>query len=299
MKRFILNTVIICSISFVLFFIVIYNANGYTDPYYLRFTTPKQQSLILGTSRAAQGLKPKIFKKQLGLDIYNYAFTVTHSPYGPVYLNSLKNKLDKNRNNNATFIITVDPWSISSITEDPNNVNDFRENELCLGNTSIVDANPNFSYIFNNLSGKYATIITNYKRKKYLHRNGWLEVSVRMDSASVESRIESKLKMYREYLRMHNFSDLRYQYLHKTIDYLREFGKVYLVRLPIHQKIMNIENELMPDFNDKMLSLEVFTDGYLDMTPLNNQFQYTDGNHLYKESSKLVSEKIASWIQKH
>jgi hypothetical protein len=298
MKKFIINTAVICSISLFLFFIVIYNTNGYTDPYYIKFTTPKQKSLIIGTSRAAQGLKPEIFKKKLDIDIYNYAFTVTHSPYGPVYLNSIKSKLDQNNKKNATFIVTVDPWSISSITKDPNNVKLFRENELCLANTSIVDAKPNFTYIFNNLSGKFATVITNYKRKEYVHENGWLEVSVSMDTASVEERIESKLKMYKEYLLIHNYSALRYEYLRETIKYLRKFGNVYLVRLPIHPKIMKIENELMPDFNEMMLNLKVFTNGYYDMTTLNRQYQYTDGNHLYKESSILVSENIANWIQK-
>ena len=31
--------------------------------------------------------------------------------------------------------------------------------------------------------------------------------------------------------------------------------------------------------------------------PNNSEYIYTDGNHLYKESGKIVTEKIAHWIK--
>lgn len=86
MKSRFLHKIIIFSIPLIVIFaIVLGQADGYTDPFYIRFTTPKQNNLILGTSRAAQGLQPDVFKDILETDVYNYAFTVTHSPYGPTY----------------------------------------------------------------------------------------------------------------------------------------------------------------------------------------------------------------------
>ncbi len=53
----------------------------------------------------------------------------------------------------------------------------------------------------------------------------------------------------------------------------------------------------MTDFNEKIQIIIPLTNGYFDMTKLKNEFRYTDGNHLYKESGKLVSTKIAEWIK--
>ncbi len=132
----------------------------------------------------------------------------------------------------------------------------------------------------------------------YLHTNGWLEISIPMDSASVNKRTKDKIQDYRAgILQDYKFSSLRLNYLYKTIDFLRNYGKVYIVRLPIHPKMMEIENEFMPDFNDIIKDIIPLTSGYMDMTVHNQAYRYIDGNHLYKESGKLVSEKIATWIK--
>jgi hypothetical protein len=71
-----------------------------------------------------------------------------------------------------------------------------------------------------------------------------------------------------------------------------------LVRLPVHQEIFKIEQKFMPSFNEKINELLPIADSYYDMTNENNNFLYTDGNHLYKESSKIVSKKISDFILK-
>ena len=95
MKRFILQLALILSVLIGCIFLVLNKADGGTDPFYIRFTTPKQQNLILGTSRAAQGLQPHVFDSICNVNFYNYSFTIAHSPYGPTYLNSIKKKLNK------------------------------------------------------------------------------------------------------------------------------------------------------------------------------------------------------------
>lgn len=272
-------------------------ADGHTDPFYIRFTTPKQHSLITGASRAAQGVRPEVFKELMGRDIYNYAFTNAHSPYGPAYLESIKKKLNPN-SQKGLFIVTVDPWSISSETEDPNNLAEFRENELCIANTSIVNVNPNFQYLINNLSGKYYQILLGNGGSMFLHKNGWLEVSVAMDAVAIKERTDEKVRSYRENsLPKYQYSSVRLEYLKKTVRFLKKHGEVYLVRLPVHERILQIEHKLMPDFNEKLEEVISLADGFYDMTPLNAAFQYTDGNHLYKESGEIATRKIIQWIQ--
>ncbi|RCW20428.1 hypothetical protein [Marinilabilia salmonicolor] len=299
MKRFLKKSIVFIVPIILTFIIYLGQADGYTDPFYIRFTTPKQDNLILGTSRAAQGLQPNIFKKILKKDIYNYAFTVAHSPFGPTYLNSIKKKLSK-KNQENIFIVTVDPWSISSTTKEPNDSLNFREIKLCLGNTPIVNMKPNYWYILNNLNDNFDKILNNQNSSMFLHENGWLEISIKMDSISVNQRINKKIEFYREQnLPKFKFSSLRLKYLKRTITFLNQYGKVFLVRLPVHEEMFKIEEKLMPDFDEKIKKIIPLTEGYLNMIPQNNNYEFTDGNHLYKASGKMVSKEIAEWIKKN
>mgnify|MGYP000926467929 CR=1 FL=1 len=101
---------------------------------------------------------------------------------------------------------------------------------------------------------------------------------------------------YEKYQKTYKFSQVRFEYLVKTIEYLNDYGDVYLVRLPISPRLMEIENSLMPDFNSKINEILIPTEGYLDLTTNNNLFDYTDGVHLYKESGKQVTDEISKWI---
>jgi hypothetical protein len=274
---------------------VFINASGQSDPFYKRFTTSRQNSLILGTSRAAQGILPIELKRILSKDIFNFSFTVSQSPFGPTYLNAIKKKLNTDIKN-GIFIITIDPWSISSTNDNPDDLSSFRELKLCLANTSTLNTTPNFNYLINSFNDKYYKLLYNYS-SMFLHDDGWLEISVDMDTEAVRKRIDRKINSYKKNtLPFYKFSKLRLNYLIKTIDYLSNHGEVYLVRLPMHPKMMEIENQFMPDFESKIFDAKIKALGYLDMTKLNSKFDYTDGNHLYKESGRLVSKLIAKWI---
>ena len=308
MRKFIFRILIFFVVIISLILFILSQANGYTDEFYIRFTTPLQENLILGTSRAAQSLQPDVFKEEMNLNIYNYAFTIAHSPYGPVYLESIKKKINP-KTKNGLFIITVDPWSISSETSNDNNLDDFRESSLCVGTTIRVDAKPNFQYLIKNLSGEYYTILLkslggkyhdsfSLHKPLYLHDNGWLEVTTDMDSLSIKKRTDNRIKLYREDDSMRlKYSSLRFEYLKNTILFLQNHGDVYLVRLPIHRELIEIEDNYMPKFNEMMIDVSQLTNGYFDMTPLNEQYVYIDGNHIHKDSGEKLSKDIISWIK--
>ncbi|HEX8278894.1 MAG TPA: hypothetical protein VF540_09375, partial [Segetibacter sp.] len=193
MKRFIKGLMLFSILPVSLIVLCFFLADGTIDTFYLRFTTPSQNSFILGTSRAAQGLQPDIidsFLNQNGFasKLFNYSFTVAHSPYGPVYYEAIRKKLDKNTQN-GIFIIAVDPWSISSGTKDPNDSTAFEENKLCLATTKAINSvRPNIDYLINSYAEPIFSIyikrIKNLLREPplVLHKNGWLEVKVNMDS---------------------------------------------------------------------------------------------------------------------
>ena len=296
MYRLISQTILFCSISFLLYLIILTNADGHTDPFYLRFTSSKQTNLILGTSRAAQGIQPTILDSILNVPFYNYSFTIEHSPFGEIYLNSIKNKIDKNTKD-GIYILSVNPWSISSRGNLPNDLGQFRENSGFLAHVKSVNQNPNLYYILRELKGKYYSVLFKSLSSMFVHDNGWLEVSINMDSLSMNSRINAKIDSYADLASQYKYSQLRYEYLIKTIKYLKKNGDVYIVRLPVHNKMLDIENDFMPDFDDKIKKIKPLIDGYYNMTSDNYIYRYTDGNHLFKNSGKLVTIKIAKWIK--
>lgn len=275
---------------------------GYSDAFYLRFTSPPQTALITGNSRAAQGLKPSVINGIIdtvyATKLYNYAFTLSNSAYGKVYFNSISKKLDDSVRD-GVFIVTVDPWSISVISDDPNDENTFPEKTNFLADMDNVSAEPNLDYLLNHYSDPYYNIILRRLRPSHLrlHNDGWLEVSVKMDSASVEERTLSKFKQYDRNARQFKFSETRFRYLVETIKLFKAHGDVYMVRLPVAKGLLDAENNLMPDFTPRMEALAREYDvPYLDMTPDFRNYRYTDGNHLFKSSSEKVSQKIATWI---
>src|SRR5690606_37445520 len=129
---------------------------------------------------------------------------------------------------------------------------------------------------FNNL--KFIETFT--KSKLFLHYDGWLEANIPMDHKEVERRTENKKREYLELLNKYQFSEVRFRYLIKTIEYLKQFGKVYLVRLPVHPVIFEIEMHLMIDFDLKIHDAIQKSTSYLDLTEYNFDYSYTDGNHL-------------------
>jgi hypothetical protein len=303
MKKFILKILLFASICGSLFYLVFLNADGYADGLYLKFTTPKQSSLILGSSKAAQGIQPEILNEILNRnDIYNYAFTIIHSPYGPSYYEIIKKKIDIN-SQNGVFILQVDPYTISSKSYDPNNSSEFREVRSAVGQIDYVNTYPNFDYLINHYPFPYIFL---FKRKfglvpsGYLHDNGWVEVNVPMDSIAVEKRTKSKTKAYQLRSKEYRFSKLRFEYLKKTVNFLKNYGEVYLVRLPVAKSMLEIENSEMPDFDLKMTEIsKKYNTLYLNYKDSISMLNFVDGNHLSNKSGKEVSKWIGQSINEN
>ena len=270
--------------------------------YYLKVASPKQNSLIIGDSRALQGLIPSIINSSIGnKDLYNFSFDLGVSPYGKVYFNAIKNKIKKEKKD-GIFIVTIDPWGISSISKTPNDENTFIENELKLNKIKSFSINPNFGYIYKYIKTKtmISGVLKNYNLINYtmmLHDDGWLELFIPMDSIAVKNRIKHKINAYRKNSISYRYSSKRFEYLKKTIIFLKEHGNVYLVRLPVYSEMQIIENEFMPNFDSLVQDLSKnYEVPYVNFTRDSTKYKFIDGNHLYKESSKTLSIKLAKYI---
>lgn len=281
-------------------FCVFLLADGNSDPFYVRFTTKRQKSIILGTSKAAQGLQPQVFNEVLGReDFYNYSFTTGHSPYGPAYLRSIRKKIDPSTRN-GIFILTVDPYSISSRSKNPNDSLSFVENELAVGDVNFVNYRPNLEYLIKHYPEQYIYILTkklDYVNNDFLHDDGWYEVNIKMNDSLVNFRSKGQFERYERKLKTFKYSHIRIDYLIKTIDFLEKHGTVYLVRLPVSKKFLKLEERLMPDFDTKIKWISKNKNIPYKHFKDQNDYLYVDGVHLYKDSGVKVSERIAKWIK--
>lgn len=305
MKRFIIHT---CQFLFLLlagFFIVFSMADGTTDAFYKKLSSPKQSSMIVGSSRVSQGVHPHIIDSVLGTrNLYNYGFTITSSPYGEAYYNSIFSKLNK-ASKNGLFIIAVSPWALSEYKLDYKDEGEYIEDKEFLAKTTFVNMNPNIEYLLESLNSKNESIIRNKKRKGlyqtfFVHDNGWLEVSIESDMISNSKRTKNKMESYRKKrLKYNGLSEYRLSYLKKTISLFKDHGNVYLVRIPVVEEMLDIENNLINDFDERMTNLSrEFKVPYINMMPYNKDYNYTDGNHLTVKSGEKFSLDLAIEINK-
>ena len=315
MHRFLKNILIVSLFIIALHLILGALANGSTDNFYLRFTSSKQNSLIIGTSRSAQGIHPNILDSVLNLEenngIYNYSFSINNSSYGKEYYYAIKNKINESAKN-GLFIITVDPWAISSDTTLNDNEIDI---ESIFYSKKHYNSYPNYEYLIKNYKKGWGNILLKRIESNilirnqnslskikgaftYLRKDGLLEVYTSMDSTYVKQNIRKKVYNYNTSMSSNKFSKFRFLYLRKTIQLLKKHGEVYLVRMPVHTSLFKIEDSYDPQFDKRIMNLANKTNvDYLNFSDNATQYSYTDGNHLYINDAKIFSNQLAERIK--
>ena len=279
---------------------IVLSADGSSDAYYLKFTTPQQSSMIIGSSRAAQGLQPSEINSVLKRDeIYNYAFTILDTPFGKAYYESIKRNLDT-KTKDGLFIVEVSPWTLAMQDLFINDTLIMPETNTFIDKTKCVNSKPNFEYLIESYQEQYFKII-NYKFRKgdyqtlFVNDDGWWEVNIVSDLFSQDYRVKNKLKTYTSYLKRFKsgLSEYRIGYLKKTLQLLQKHGEVVLVRMPIDNRMLELEDVLSQDFDFiiKELSKDVNLP-YINGTVYNKNYNTTDANHLTIESGKRFSSLL-------
>lgn len=303
MKLFLKWFVLFMLFPAAVFVITMYRADGRTDPYYLRFTTPRQSSLILGTSRAAQGIQPHILDSVLNangraVNIFNYSFAIGYSNYGPAYYESIKKKLDPEAQN-GVFILAVDPWGIASDKASVK-VGKPEHEWTFLRTLNNVNMDPNVEYLLEEYDKPLLNILAPDPRKVddrlLLHHDGWLETNLDISPSAVSERTSKKVREYRD-TRLNSSapSPWRLGYLAMTVDLLQKHGTVILVRLPVHSTMLALEDKLMPTFDRTMELLAERKHIRYIVYPVNDEeWSFTDGNHLVPHDGAKVSKLIAA-----
>ena len=299
MKNFLIKILPYCAAVLITLAVLGSYADGNTDDNYMHFAVKKPQNIILGDSRGSQGILPEVLKNKLSVPFDNFSLNIAQSPYGQVYLKALKRKLDPDTKR-GTFILSISPWNVS-LANSIKKTEDFPDENSPLNNMYFFDLSPNYEYLLKNYSRSWFKIYTEReeagKSNTFLHKDGWMEVNVDMNKDSVAARTIKKIEGYQVLAKETELSPERLKAFEEIISYLRTRGKVYIVRIPASEKLMVLENEKFPMFSKSLkdigrkhnIKVFDFSKNYAD-------FEYTDGNHMYKESGKVFTAQIADSI---
>src|SRR5699024_10679758 len=150
--------------------------------------THQAPSLIIGLSRAHNGISPAILDSMLQSFPYqgaflNFAFEKSQSPYGEVYLEAIKKKIPKNTTR-GIFILGVSPASFTAPTYFKTS-QDVIENDQksLIGKINELNKNPNYEYIRKGYGGSLYKALFPYNPQvtTVFHSNGWEEFKLYSD----------------------------------------------------------------------------------------------------------------------
>lgn len=300
MKKFLFKiSFYIIGVIAVLLFLGTY-ADGNTDDNYLHFTGPKPSDMIMGDSRGSQAVIPDILDHKLkGRKFNNFSLNLTESPYGQVYFEAIKKKLNPDTKD-GIFILTVDPWCLST-GKDVKKAKDFTESTSALADMNFYDVAPNYEYLLKHYPESWFHIYRDReavgRSNTYLHKNGWMEVTVNVEPDTLRKREARKVNDYLDFVKYQKISQVRLDAFEDIIKYLKTKGTVYIVRIPGFKGIMEIENKYSPDFSKKIESIAQKNGvRFFDFSLQPDKYIFTDGNHMYRESGKIFTAQIADSI---
>jgi hypothetical protein len=284
---------------------------GYVDAFYARFAAPPAGSLVVGTSRAAQAIKPSVLAARLGSQYegpwLNYAFTLAESPYGPGYLSSIQRKLAPGTRR-GLFVLAVDPWSLSlpkettyhkalRLTKRGTELG-LPEEKSMVSQLASVSQSPNLDYLAHYLHKPFYQLLLDTDTARVverLHPDGWLEIALPPPTANpalLKRRTAEKLATYRALAASSQLAGIRLSYLKATIEYLRQHGQVVLVRLPTGPEMVAVESQYQPDFDQAMQQL-ARSCGVPYFNYLALPYPTNDGNHLTRTAAAQLSQRLA------
>ncbi len=305
MKKLLIKSFCFFIVVLLIVWITLSYYGGYVDYFYNKFTTPRVNSLIMGDSRSFQGIQPNeidsYFKNSnFNLPILNYSFTLNQIAYGEPYNKSILKKIDQTQTN-GLFIVTVHPFMLSNRSggnkEEAKGI--FFEANMPPHNMCNVTSSPNFEYFFKNF--KYFHFRGIFRKSSKTHKNGWLEEkNLPSDSILLNQWKQGQIKLYTRYSKEWVRSEERLKYLDDLISVLTNQGNVFLLRLPISDEMMDIENSYWNNFNDEMKVLsKKYKAPYINFNISKHKFNTYDGIHLDKFIGAPFTVAVCDSINKY
>jgi hypothetical protein len=304
MKKFLIKSIVFfCLIVGIVSFMLI-QYGGYIDFFYNKFTTPLAKSLIIGDSRGLQGIQPAILDSELEksnfeLPTFNYSFTIAQAHIGPLYRKSVLRKLNPDTQN-GVFIISITPWMLGSKKDNDNFKGEFKETNTPPHNMINVTMSPNYEYFLKNT--EYFNFKGVFRKNSMLHKDGWLEANnLPKDSITFVNWKNTQLEIFKGFNRDYVVSEYRMKSLDTLIKDFKRHGKVFIVRSPIDQEMLSLENDFFPNFDNFLEEITISNEiKYFNFTLMGavNKFKTYDGHHLDKLGGKRFTQSICDSILK-
>ena len=276
----------------------------YIDSFYKKFTTPKVNSIIIGDSRGLQDLMPSVINKSMSsanfsLPIYNYSFTIEQARVGPLYRKSALKKLTQ-KDTKGLFIISLTPMMLSSYVKNSNESGEFSEAGYPPHNMHFVDKRPNYEYFIKNIN--YFEFKAVFKRDYILEDDGWLKINhLSYDKHRLGEWKKIQMDRFKEMAHVSKPSEYRMKSLDTLVKTLKKYGDVYLLRSPIDEDFLDLENTYFKDFNEKINQVANANNiKYFNFGATTNSHYFAfDGHHLDVKSAELFSKHVCDSILKY
>lgn len=250
---------------------------------YRRVSSPRQSSLVIGTSRAAQAVNPEIINGRLKgcgrAPLYNFAFHLDASSYNAVYEKAIYSKLDSRPAKRGIFILAVDPWALRTLRETPQELN-----------LKSYSRRPNVEYLIRNFSRSW---FSPFPTHSFVNSHGRTEVDYAPRTKKEwEKRVRMRLEAYRDMAASYHYSPGSQAVLERIIETLKRRGDVFMVRIPTSVPMLRLEDKVCPDFSLRMKSIASGHGiGYFDFS--RHGYLTTDGNHLTKQEGDRFSAALS------
>lgn len=282
---------------------------GQVDYFYPKFTH-QASSMIIGISRANDGITPSIIERNFGnqeisYPVLNFAFAHQISDYGPAYLDAIQKKLDPSTRE-GLFILEVNPASLSIRVHESDVSSEIEDDQSFITTIKRFNRHPNFEYVrkmYNHPLYKGFKKSRRIDMIRYTHDDGWQEVTKQFESYVVseeEVRHWKDLKLEEFTTKIKHFkpSVARLEYLERTIDYLNDKGQVFLVRIPISSELLQIEKRYWQDFNSQIGELASRHQiHYFDYSGDGENYDTYDGSHLFASSARKFTQRLCNDIK--
>lgn len=299
MKAFLIKVLVFVVLVAGLISFILIKYGGTVDYFYLKFTVPKQTSMILGDSRSMEGIRPDVINQELkdvGFDLpmFNYSFTIVQISYGKPYTESIKRKLKPSPN--GLFILNVNPWLFTNRKGDDLENGIYAEKCKPPNNMHFVDLNPNPEYFFKNR--RYLHFRTLLTGNTELHKDGWSEKKIiAKDSSELKKWKEEQVNMYNDFAENDRKSEIRLEDFSELIRFLKQNGKVVLVRMPVNSQILAMEDRFWPGFDGDMeIISNQLGSNYFNFSK-ENKYQTYDGNHLDPHGAMVFTRDLCDSIR--
>ena len=308
LKSFVIKLFII-AITFIAVYLFFVDklAKDFVDTNYNKFTQ-EAGSLILGLSRANEGISPFIIEEELkdynffNKPLINFALNEAH--FGEIYYEAIKKKIETR---NGIFILSISPGNFTApLGLDDRKVLEYDE-RLTLGKINNFTASPNYNYIINTYGASLYNGFHSLDQwnHRVSHLNGWNEIRLEshidtITNKDIEYWKSLTFKFYNQKIKTEQLSTYRYNYFIKTIAYLKTKGKVFLTRMPSDKAILKFEDNHWANFDFEMDSIaKSYHIPYFNYSQQSNNYKTYDGSHMESESAKKFSKKLSTDIKSY